>query len=69
MLEASCDVSHFADTIEYKIFAQASGIVSNHVLQCLMEVLQIQLNTRFSVNNRIRVLQSIIESHLKNFVL
>ena len=60
MLETSRDASRFADTIEYAIFAQTSGIVFNRVLQSIIENLQIQLNTRFSVNNRIRVLQSIL---------
>ena len=69
MLEASRDASRFADTIEDAIFAQVSGIAFNHVLQSIIEFLQIQLNTRFSVNNRIRVLPSIIESHLKKIVL
>ena len=63
MLEA------LADTIEYAIFALPSGIAFNRVLQSLIEVLQVQLNMRFAVNNRIRVLQSILESCLKILVL
>jgi len=70
MLKASRNASHFADTIEYAIFAHASGISFNRVLQSIIiEVLQVQLNTRLAVNNRIRVLQTIIESCLKIRVL
>ena len=69
MLEASHNASRFADTIEYPIFAHASGIAFNRVLQLIIEVLQVQLNTCFEVNNRIRVLESIIESCLKFRVL
>ena len=53
--------SRFADTIEYAIFANDSGIAFNSVLQSIIEVLHVQLNTRLEVNNRIRVLQSIID--------
>ena len=62
MLEASRNASRFADTIEYAIFAHASRIAFNRVLQSIIEVLQVQLNTRVEVNNRIRVLQSIINN-------
>ena len=62
MLEASRNASCFTDTIEYVIFAHTSGISLKRVFQSIMEVLQIRLNTRFAINNRIRVLQSIIES-------
>ena len=65
MLETSCNSSRFADRIENVSFAQDSGNVINHVLKSKIEVSQIQLNARFPVNNRIRVLQSIMESHLK----
>ena len=51
------------------MFAHASGIAFNRVLQSIIEVLQVQLNTRFEVNNRIRVLESSIESCLKIRVL
>ena len=51
------------------MFAHASGIAFNRVLQSIIEALQVQLNTRFEVNNRIRVLESSIESCLKIRVL
>ena len=69
MLETSRIASRFADTIEIAIFAHASGIAFNRVLQSIIEVLQVQSNMQFAVNNRIRVLQSIIESCLKIRVL
>ncbi len=68
MLEASRNASRFEDTIEYAIFTNTFGITFNRVFP-IIEVLQIQLNTCFSVNNRIRVLQSLIESHSKIRVL
>jgi hypothetical protein len=52
-----------------RFLQNASGIAFDRVLESIIEVLQIQFNTCFSVNNRIRVLQSIIESHLKIHVL
>ena len=69
MLKTSRNASRFADTIEYAIFAHASGIAFNRVLQLIVEVLQVQLNTCLEVNNRIRVLQLIIDSCLKIRVL
>ena len=69
MMETSRDAPRFTDTIEYVMFENDSGITFNRVLQSIIEVLQLQLNTRFSVNNRIHVLQSVIESHLKICVL
>jgi hypothetical protein len=69
LLEVSCNASCFEDTIEYTIFVNDLGITFNRVLQSIKEVLQIQLNTCFSVNNRIHVLQSIIELHVKIRVL
>ena len=69
MLEASRNASRVADTIEYPIFAHASGIAFNRVLQLIIEVLQVQLNTCFESNNRIRALQSKKESCLKIRVL
>ena len=64
ILEASRNTSRFVDTIEYTISTHPSGIVFNRVLQSIIEVLQVQLNTCVEVNNRIRVLQSMIESCL-----
>jgi hypothetical protein len=61
MLEASRNSSRFADTIEYAIFANVSGMTFNRVLQSIIDALQIQLTTRFPFNTRLRVLQSIIE--------
>ena len=69
MLEASRNASHFADTIEFTIFAHASGITCNRVLQSIIEVFQVQLTTCFEGDNRIvfkiRALQSIIESRFE----
>ena len=58
MLETSRNPSCFVHTIEYVILANVSEITFNSVLQSIIEVLQIQLNTCFSVNNRICVFQS-----------
>ena len=69
MLEASRNASRFEDTIEYAIFAHASGLVFNRASQSIIEVLEVQVNTCFEVNDRICVLESIIESCLKIRVL
>ncbi len=61
MLEASRNASRFADTIACAIFAHASGIAFNRVLQSIIEFSKVQLNTSFEVNYRIRVWESIIE--------
>ncbi len=50
---------------EYMIRTNPSGIVFNRVLQSIIAVLTLRLNTCFEVKNRIRVLQSIMESRLK----
>jgi hypothetical protein len=54
-------VVHFkySDKIEYSILVHTSGIALNHGLQSTEVVL---LNTRFAVNDRTRIVQSIIES-------
>ena len=46
MLETSRNASRFADTIEYAIFAHASGIAFNRDLLSIIEVLQVQLDER-----------------------
>jgi len=73
MLEASrnanCHGGIYADTIEFTIFLD-EGITFDRVLQSIIEVFQVQLNTCFEVNNnRIHVLESIIESCLTIRVL
>ena len=62
MLEASRNAFSFCTFKLNTRFLYASGIAFNRVLQSIIEVLEVQLDTRFAVNNRTRVLQSIIES-------